>query len=162
MKIDVFTTVMAAVFILAIFGPLIYLEYRRRNRIRQMRIAYLNYITTLGLQPGHFETWSNKTLATDKNRKVLIFMDGFTDRLKWKSLTLSQAAGCRVLTTKSQVLLVMDMKPSAHSMPESIKLFDDDMDDPLELGFHKVLANRWADRINRAIKRINKKPRKAA
>lgn len=162
MKIDVFTTVMAIVFILAIFGPMVYLEVRRRNRIKNMRSAYLQYIHALKLLPGYFETWSNKALALDKTQRTLVVLRESKDGFDRRFIDLTNAATCRVLATKDQVILVIDKKFGLEQMPEPIKLFDDNVDDPLELGFHKVLAKRWADRINRAIIKTTRKPRRAA
>lgn len=159
---DTSTIIMGIIFIVAIFGPLVYLAWRGKNRTHKSVKVIREVEKDHALKFSNYESWNDKAIGLDVESKLLIFVDMKLDDQPWKLLNLRDAKYCKVINTGELIQFVIGNKGSNKPGVDILTLFDVKIDDPIEKGFHSVLAKRWAQRIEENLPPKKKSPRRAA
>ncbi|MBV6642583.1 MAG: hypothetical protein KI791_17830 [Cyclobacteriaceae bacterium] len=158
MIIDLSTIIITAIFIVAIFGPIAYLIWKGQNRLHES-IRNLKAIEKdHQLNCTVLESWSDKAIGLDSQNKKLIFVDIQPSPLLWKLIDLKKVANCKVIDAGEVIQLAI----GEGSKVDLLTFFNIQTDDPVDRGFHLVLAKKWAQLIDKNITKHEKSPRRAA
>ncbi len=162
MIIDLSTIIITAIFIVAIFGPIAYLIWKGQNRLHQsinvLRSVEKEHFLTCKV----FESWNDKAIGIDQENKKLIFVDMQSSPTNWKMIDLKKATHCNVIDSGEMIQLGIGHDRNKDLGLDILPLFNTQTDDPLERGFHNILANKWCQLIGKNIMKHEKSPRRAA
>ncbi len=158
MIIDLSTIIITAIFIVAIFGPIAYLIWKGQNRthesIRNLKVVAKEH----QLDCSTVESWSDKAIGLDVQNKKLVFVDIQPSPFFTKLVDLKKASTCKVIDSGEVIQLAIGEGLKV----DLLTFFNTQSDDPLDRGFHLILAKKWAQLIDKNITKHEKSPRRAA
>lgn len=162
MIIDLSTIIITAIFIVAIFGPIAYLIWKGQHRTHQSISILRTIEKEKSIKCTVYDSWNDKTIGIDSLNKKLVFVDIQSIPVNWKLLDLSRVSSCKIIDTGEIIQLMLGNDFGKESQFDVLSFFNTQTDDPLERGFHKELAKKWAQLIDKNIIKHLKTPRRAA
>lgn len=146
------TIIMGVIFTLAIFGPMGFLLWLGKQRIRRMQKALTTYASTHQLRLDETDVWNDKALGLDSQHKQLVFIQ-FPKGLEPVEMRvdLSTVRKATAHQAADSVSIILD-RGDKGGMAKPIVLFDGTVDSTTEMGFHYELAKKWANYIQQSHK----------
>lgn len=160
MIIDLSTIIITAIFIIVIFGPIAYLIWKGQHRIHQSIQVLRTVEKEQSIKCGVYDSWNDKAIGIDLLNKKLIFVDIQYHPVNWKFIDLNRISNSKIIDTGDIIQLVVGIGSGVKT--EILPFFNSQTDDPLERGFHVILAKKWFQLIDQNITKYEKSPRKAA
>lgn len=141
------TIIMGIIFTLAIFGPMGFLLWLGKQRIRKMQKALATYAATHQLRWDQTDVWNDKALGLDIKNRQLVFL-AFIKGLESVQLQVDLSAVKKATAHQAadSVSIILD-RGEKGGVAKPIILFDGSVDSTVEMGFHYELAKKWANYI---------------
>tara|TARA_Y100001972_G_scaffold127417_2_gene184152 strand:- start:7505 stop:7948 length:444 start_codon:yes stop_codon:yes gene_type:complete len=147
---------------LAIFGPIAYLIWKGQHRTHQSVRILRNIEKEKSIKCTAYDSWNDKTIGIDPINKKLVFVDIQSLPVNWKLLDLNRVSSCKVIDSGEIIQLMLGNDFGNEPQFDLLTFFNTQTDDPLERGFHMVLAKKWAQLIDKNITKHLKTPKRAA
>lgn len=162
MIIDLSTIIITAIFIVAIFGPIAYLIWKGQNRTHKSIKVLRTVEKEQSIKCSVHDSWSDKAIGIDPDNKKLIFVDTQSSPVNWKLIDLKKVSISKLVDNGEIIQLNVSQSSISGLQIDVLPFFNIDSDDPVERGFHLVLAKKWAALIDKNITKHEKSPRRAA
>ncbi|MEQ8924642.1 MAG: hypothetical protein RLO81_02450 [Fulvivirga sp.] len=141
-------------FTAAIFGPLFYLYHWSNRRKTKMMNALQLLAKQHGLQLSETEVWNDKGLGYDLAKKVLIYIDIQNQSVTEKTVNIQDVQEIKIITNRDIVTIQL-LKHTREAI--NLEIFNTLFDEPLNGGYHLLLAKKWVDLLNKDIKTLPKR-----
>ncbi len=162
MLIDTSTIVLTVIFIVAIFGPIAYLIWRGKYRTKKCIKVLKEVEKIYDLKCLASDSWGDKAIGFDAQKGKLIFVDLLSAGTAWKLIDIKRATSCQLTNNGDTIQLLISGGDENGKGMVILPFFNSDVDDPVERGFHAVLANRWLKIVESNLKKTTRSPRRAA
>ncbi|QSE96486.1 hypothetical protein [Fulvivirga lutea] len=141
-------------FTAAIFGPLFYLYHWSNRRKTKMVNALQSLAKIHSLQLSEKEVWNDKGLGYDISKKSLIYIAIQNQIVTEKYISILDVHEIKIITNRD-VVTIQFLKHNREAI--NLEIFNTLFDEPLNGGYHLLLAKKWVDLLNKDIKTLPKK-----
>ena len=162
MIIDLSTIIITVIFIVAIFGPIAYLIWKGQTRTHKSIKVLRTVEKEQSIKCSVHDSWSDKAIGIDPDNKKLIFVDTQSSPVNWKLIDLKKVSISKLVDNGEIIQLNVSQSSISGLQIDVLPFFNIDSDDPVERGFHLVLAKKWVALIDKNITKHEKSPRRAA